>query len=554
MTPISLDSFDKYGTKCIINTIQKLLAQYSDIGDARNSMRWCDILGFISPNTLLNNSSVSGDIDATFYRAKLLFHMGNIQECYHLCMNNYSPTKYNWVYLLVSCSLRLGKYEEGFNVIKSIITEKNAIDTCATTLSSILLIQGDLSISMENDHLALESYISALKYSPFNILAFEAIIYHHLLSPTKQELLLKDTIQCTDSTISDFLSDIYSILLDRNKYMTGKERIPSIIIPSFHNLFLLVEHYYYHYQYEKAYSFSIQLLSMKDQPDYYRFLVIYIAICYELGYSIPLYELSHQLVQNDSNHPISWYSIGTYYLLKKKYEESRRFYGRITLSKHGNNIRSQIPEAWIGFGHSFSNAGEHDQAISAYKTAAMLMKNSPYPWLYLAMSYYSTRSDHPNIISCLQHAYELAPKDPIILNELGNWYSNQHVNELNKARTYFQDAWTSFSNSDSYPVGPVASVLYNLGTIHLRQHQYDLAYEFYKKASIYAPRQFKILLGLGISCHALKNTELASDYYQQCLVQIHPSDSTVKRQHNNADLSSWIKNLLNNAMMDQYLE
>lgn len=556
MPPISLDQSNIYGTENTIHFIQTLLEQYSEIGDIGNSLRWCDILVSMVPNASLKNNILSPICtDVVFYKANLLFNSGNIQGCYQLCIKNHK-LRYNWLYLLASCSLRLGKYEEGLGFLKHVLIDRNTNNIQnSTLLSSILLIQGDLAISIRDDQLALESYTLALHHSPFNILAFDAIISHHLLPPSKQELLLKDIFdKCTDPSISGLLSNNYSIFLDRNRYMTGKEKMLNIITPSFHNLFLLVEHYYYHYQYERAYSSSLHLLAQREQPDYYRFLVIYIAICYELGYTIPLYELSHQLVQNDPDHSIAWYAIGTYYLLKKKYEEARRFYGRITLSKHGINVNSRIPEAWIGFGHSFSNAGEHDQAISAYKTAVMLMKNSPYPWLYLAMSYSSTRPDHPSVISCLQHAYELAPNDPIVLNELGIWYSIQHSDGLDKARMYFENAWASFSNDDSYPVGPVASILYNLATIYLKQHKYDLAYEHYKKASIYAPRQFKILLGLGVSCHALKDTELASDYYQQCLTQINPSDPTTKRHYNTMDSFSWIKSLLNNAMMDRYLE
>ena len=51
--------------------------------------------------------------------------------------------------------------------------------------------------------------------------------------------------------------------------------------------------------------------------------------------------------------------------------------------------------AWIGFAHSFAFEGEHDQAISAYSTAAKMFKgwfytlisSSHYPAMFIGMQY-----------------------------------------------------------------------------------------------------------------------------------------------------------------------
>ena len=42
--------------------------------------------------------------------------------------------------------------------------------------------------------------------------------------------------------------------------------------------------------------------------------------------------------------------------------------------RKATTIDPRYEPAWIGFGHSFAIEGEHDQAITAYNTAAKLFK------------------------------------------------------------------------------------------------------------------------------------------------------------------------------------
>ena len=81
-----------------------------------------------------------------------------------------------------------------------------------------------------------------------------------------------------------------------------------------------------------------------------------------------LFQLSNQLVEQFPNHAVSPFSIGMYYLSLDRYDEARKYFAKATLIDplHG--------QAWIGFGHAFALDGEHDQAISAYSTAARILK------------------------------------------------------------------------------------------------------------------------------------------------------------------------------------
>ena len=84
--------------------------------------------------------------------------------------------------------------------------------------------------------------------------------------------------------------------------------------------------------------------------------------------------------------------------------------------------------AWIGFAHSFALEGEHDQAISAYTTAARLFEGSHLPYLYMAMQHIelgSVRLAH----EFLRLSYRLCKSDPLLLNELGIVLSMQNRHE-----------------------------------------------------------------------------------------------------------------------------
>ncbi len=74
--------------------------------------------------------------------------------------------------------------------------------------------------------------------------------------------------------------------------------------------------------------------------------------------------------------------------------------------------------AWIGFAHTFAAEGEHDQAISAYSTAARLFQGTHLPSLFLGMQNLHL-NNMPLAQEYLAASYALCRSDPLLLNELG---------------------------------------------------------------------------------------------------------------------------------------
>jgi anaphase-promoting complex subunit 6 len=93
--------------------------------------------------------------------------------------------------------------------------------------------------------------------------------------------------------------------------------------------------------------------------------------------------------------------------------------------------------AWIGFAHTFAAEGEHDQAISAYSTAARLFQGSHLPQLFLGM-----QNLQLNNLSLsreyLKTSYDLCENDPCLLNEMGVVYF--HEGQLLDAIQFFRRA------------------------------------------------------------------------------------------------------------------
>jgi len=89
---------------------------------------------------------------------------------------------------------------------------------------------------------------------------------------------------------------------------------------------------------------------------------------YELKEKNKLFLLSHNLADQQPDQPTTWFGVGVYYMAINKIAEARRYFSKSSM------MDPHFGPAWIGFAHSFALEGEHEQAISAYTTAARLFQ------------------------------------------------------------------------------------------------------------------------------------------------------------------------------------
>jgi anaphase-promoting complex subunit 6 len=178
-----------------------------------------------------------------------------------------------------------------------------------------------------------------------------------------------------------------------------------------------------------------------------------------------LFLISHDMADNYPDEPVTWLSVGVYYLTIGKIAESRRFFSKASM------MDPHFGPAWIGFAHTFAAEGEHDQAISAYSTAARLFQGTHLPQLFLGMQHLQLN----NITLAdeyLNNAFTLCKSDPLLLNELGVVF--YHKDHLKEAVQLFTKALDMADEIGSDPKAWIATRA-NLAHAYRRLERFDLA-------------------------------------------------------------------------------
>jgi anaphase-promoting complex subunit 6 len=172
---------------------------------------------------------------------------------------------------------------------------------------------------------------------------------------------------------------------------------------------------------------------------------VHLACLHELGDKNALYLLSHNLADTHPSEPTTHLAIGVYYLTINQIASARRFFSKASI------LDPHFGPAWIGFAHTFAAEGEHDQAISAYSTAARLFQGTHLPSLFLGMQniQLSNLSLAKEYLKC---AWDLCQTDPLLLNELGVVY--YHDDCLDEAVHAFSQALTLAARAASTTASP----------------------------------------------------------------------------------------------------
>ncbi|KAF1991130.1 TPR-like protein [Aulographum hederae CBS 113979] len=160
-------------------------------------------------------------------------------------------------------------------------------------------------------------------------------------------------------------------------------------------------------------------------------LPLHLANLHELDEKNALFLLSHDLADNAPHEPTAWLAVGIYYLSTSRIADARRFFSKASF------MDPHFGPAWIGFAHTFAAEGEHDQAISAYATAARLFQGTHLPQLFLGMQNLMLNN---TVLAreYLNTAFNLCKTDPLLLNEMGVCF--YHSDDLPNAIKMFRHA------------------------------------------------------------------------------------------------------------------
>ncbi|KAF4120547.1 anaphase-promoting complex subunit 6 [Geosmithia morbida] len=215
------------------------------------------------------------------------------------------------------------------------------------------------------------------------------------------------------------------------------------------------------------YRDALAMTSAILEADKYNFSIypVHLACLYELGMRNMLFLISHDLADSHPEEPCTWLAVGIYYLSIDRIAEARRYFSKASM------MDAHFGPAWIGFAHTFAAEGEHDQAISAYSTAARLFMGTHLPQVFLGMQNHAlnnmTLADE-----FLKTAHSLCRTDPLLLNEMG--VVKYHQDRPRDAVACFTQALRMADEIDSEPSAWLAART-NLGHAFRRLRIFDRA-------------------------------------------------------------------------------
>jgi anaphase-promoting complex subunit 6 len=291
---------------------------------------------------------------------------------------------------------------------------------------------------------AKECYKTAVQIDVQCFEAFDQLMTNCLLSPAEEwkflESLNFDTINVDNNPslsqeAAQFTKTLYTTRLSKyarpDEFTAATETLsthynlgenPDILLSKADLLFT-------HCKFRRALDLTTYIL----ERDRYNFatMPVHVACLHELGEKNALFLLAHELADSHPQEPCAWLAVGVYYLSIGRIAEARRFFSKASV------MDQHFGPAWIGFAHTFAAEGEHDQAISAYSTAARLFQGTHLPQLFLGMQNLQL-SNLQLAHEYLNTAFGLCQEDPLLLNEMG--VVHYHEDSLLEAIAMFRRA------------------------------------------------------------------------------------------------------------------
>ena len=375
--------------------------------------------------------------------------------------------------------------------------------------------------------------------------AFDELMNNSLMSPDEEWAFLDtlnfDSILATNASTSQeaaqFVKMLYTTRLSKYKnpieFSHASETLsthynlaqnPDLLLSKAELLFTQC-------RFKEALSFTTSIL----ETDEYNFSIIplHLSCLHELGRVNTLFLLSHRLADFHPDEPTTWLAVGVYYLSISQVAEARRFFSKAWM------MNPHFGPAWIGFAHTFAAEGEHDQAISAYSTAARLFQGTHLPQLFLGMQNLQLNN------MTLAHEYltaamQLCDTDPLLLNELGVVF--YHLDHLPEAVGIFKDALNIAMEIESDPRAWIATRA-NLGHAYRRQKQWHLALQEFEEVLRQSGRDAAIFCAKGLVLLEMNQTWEAVCAFHEAL-GISPQDPVAtdllgRALEENANLQGW---------------
>ncbi|GAA5884461.1 hypothetical protein JCM16303_005092 [Sporobolomyces ruberrimus] len=421
-------------------------------------------------------------------------------------------------YLAAQCQVRLGKWEEALDMVGrrgGLVSdgESGRGDGGIKLTASAAHLRGLIHMHLKATDLAKEAFMEALTRDVKCFESYEMLVGSEMMS-SEEEWDFIQSLPYHSQTEEDaeFIRMMYTVRLKKlahnREIAVARKRLaddyslgddPDV-------LFSLADELYSGMRYAECFKVTSKILAL--HPSHRPTLPIHLSCMQQIpNMRSRLFLLAHEMVDNEPDDAMSWYAVGLWYFSGRRWEESRRFFGKSVL------IDPRFGPAWLAYAHSFAFEGEHDQAITAYSTAHRHLSGSHLPLMFIGMQHLGLS----NIVLAEEYllaAKELGKDDPLLLNELG--VVCVHNEEFERAIQFFSEALVLARNVQSSQVAWSTTHL-NLGHAYRKLGRYPEAQASYRKVIDLDPRSAPAYSALGIVEHARGNFQDAIARYHEAL-------------------------------------
>ncbi|BGP54532.1 anaphase-promoting complex subunit Cut9 [Rhodotorula sphaerocarpa] len=426
-------------------------------------------------------------------------------------------------YLAAQCLVRLGKWEEALDMVGSDngfgggASFEHAADTRGDggikLTASAAHLRGLIHLHMKANDLAKEAFMEALTRDVKCFEAFEMLVGGEMMSNDEEwDFIQGLPFHAQTEDDAEFVRMMYTVRLKKVSHQTdmaiARQRLaeeyglgqdPDVLFSRADELFNAM-------RYAECFKLTSRILAL--HPSHRPTLPIHLSSMHHLpNMRSRLFLLAHEMVENEPDDAISWYAVGLWYFAGKRWEESRRYFGKAVL------IDPRFGPAWIAYAHSFAHEGEHDQAITAYSTAQRHLLGSHLPLLFIGMQHLGLG----NVTLAREYllgAQEICPDDPLVLNELGAVALNNGQHE--HAIQYFLQTLGLAKRVQSSPAAWTATHL-NLGHAYRKLEQWDRAQAAYRRVIELDPQSAAAYSALGLALALTPGEPVACDLLKLAL-------------------------------------
>lgn len=462
--------------------------------------------------------SMTKDPNDAFWLAQVYYNQGSYVRAVELIFTDQLDSESIMCrYLAALCLFKLNKLEEALDIIgdtnpfQSEPSSPGNADGGVKLESSMCLLRGRIYVSLSNMEQAKECFKEAVQVDVKNYEAFDYLLSKHMLTTAEQWDLVR-SLQFDDlDDNEEMMRCLYISRLSKYQHQTEIEHARKVLSDKYYlkdnRTVLLAEIELLNNQ--SKFTQCMKLCEQVLEVDEYNLevLPIYIQCLHSFAAKNKLFLLSHKLAENFPKSPVTWFAVATYYLCMGKVSEARKYFSRSSI------MDPSFGYSWLGFAHTYVAEGEHEQALSAYSTAARFFPGTHLPHLYLGMQY--NRMDDLSLAEeYFMMAYDMCPTDPLLLNELGVIYFKRQ--NYIKAKKYMKRAHDAIKNMKSESKAWI-SIVINLGHTYRKLGEDERAIKCFKTVLESSKPTATLWCSLGFLYLRMKKIEKAIDSFHKAL-------------------------------------